>query len=167
MPTLVIRTGSSLSGVFRLGSRNRRRIAPSRYPSRRMLLVLVWALPAAALIAGCSSDDDRENPATKREAPEFVDMTDQAEVKISIVDNVFEPKNVRVSQGTKIVWSNDGRNDHNVVPSSGTAFQKTELKPGDTFEYVASVAGKLPYYCSIHGSARGPQNGSIEVVAEI
>ena len=42
-------------------------------------------------------------------------------VTVHIRDNLFSPASVDVEPGTTVRWVNDGRNTHNVTPSTGEA----------------------------------------------
>jgi plastocyanin len=76
---------------------------------------------------------------------------------------------VLVTKGTKITWSNDGRNQHNVQPAEPGAFEgvaTTDFAPGQVYSTTFDAVGDYPYYCSIHGTKNlSGQSGVIRVVA--
>lgn len=94
--------------------------------------------------------------------------TQSGEVAVSATDNNFDPETVKVTSGSKITWSNNGRNDHNVVPVEGDAFgvDVQNFKPGQTYAANFDTPGTFHYYCSIHGTKDRGMIGTIEVVAQ-
>jgi len=87
-------------------------------------------------------------------------------VAVSSVDNNFRPQNITVTLGSKVVWTNDGRAEHNIVPSGSTPFavDKKAFLPGSSFTWEATELGTFPYFCSIHGTAKAGMYGSVTVV---
>ena len=69
---------------------------------------------------------------------------------VSAVDNRFEPVSLEVPVGTTVRWTNNGREDHDVVSSDFKTFESPVLKPGQTFEFTAAQAGQVPYVCTLH-----------------
>ena len=111
---------------------------------------------------------DDEPPAI--EIPQAaLDLTGFATVDIDIQDNAFVQRVVVVSIGTEIVWTNQGRNEHNVRPSIDGAFEaistRALAKKGDRAALTFDSAGDFPYFCSLHGTADNGQTGRIIVVA--
>jgi plastocyanin len=82
-------------------------------------------------------------------------------------DNVFEPQTLTVADGTEITFTNDGRNQHNVLAVGDTPFsaETASFEPGESFTWKASKPGTYRYYCSIHGTATAGMTGTIQVVA--
>lgn len=99
---------------------------------------------------------------------DFEQHTDQAVVEISVVDNSFEPRWVVVSAGTEVRWTNNGRNDHNIIAEPEGAFAGVDhgqFSAGSTHAVTFEKPGEFPYFCSLHGTPRNGQNGVIRVVA--
>jgi plastocyanin len=88
-------------------------------------------------------------------------------VAVSSVDNNFRPQNITVTLGSTVVWTNDGRAEHNIVPSGSTPFEvdKKAFAPGSSYIWEATELGTFPYFCSIHGTATAGMYGSVTVVA--
>ncbi len=112
-----------------------------------------------------------------------VDLTGRDTVTIVATDNRFRDRTVVVSPGTRIVWVNEGRNDHNVYPADdrddrdaagdpadGSApfepITTDELEPGEQAVLVFDRPGDFPYYCTIHGTRTRGMVGRIIVVPE-
>src|SRR3954453_17961934 len=66
-------------------------------------------LGAAACSSGTSSAPGSTGP------PGTLAPVQSGTVTISVRDNTFVPEIVTVTLGSKIVWHNDGRNEHNIV----------------------------------------------------
>ena len=98
---------------------------------------------------------------------DFVDMTGKPTVEISVLDNTFDPAFVTVSPGTTLIFRNDGRNTHNVVPVvTGTMGEiaTEDLAPGRKASIDAPQSGDAPYFCSIHGTKKlNGQSGIVRV----
>lgn len=86
-----------------------------------------------------------------------------ATAAVSISNNKFEPKVLRVKVGTTVTWTNaDGT--HTAV-ADGQSFESPTLSKGQTFSHKFTKRGKYPYYCSFHGSKGGEDMaGTIIVV---
>lgn len=149
--------------------------------SRRSLrLPVVAAFAVVSLLtAGCgdsSKDADAKpagdsGPTTTYDIPkdDIVDETGKAVVEIIAVDNSLEPRYVEVSPGTRIVWKNEGRNPHDILPANEGAFaaaKAAEMPPGASHTVTLDEPGDYPYYCSTHGTMKNGMNGAIRVVAE-
>lgn len=141
---------------------------------RRRALGLACAL-LVVILGGCAKSDDgpaapsgQSSASTTVDvaASKFTDLTgNEAQAPIAVVDNEFEPIYATVKAGAKVIWTNNGRNKHNIVPSVKGAFDGTKnLPPGQAFSVTFDKPGDYPYYCSIHGSPRSGQNGVIRVV---
>ena len=74
---------------------------------------------------------------------------------VSVVDNRFEPVTVEVPVGALVRWTNNGREDHDVVSLDFKTFESPLLKPGQTFEFTATQAGQIPYVCTLHDGMTG------------
>jgi plastocyanin len=137
---------------------------PRRHQRRRDVSVVTTALALVALGAACASSS------TGKSVPNGTSGTlapvQSGTVTISARDNSFVPQNVTVTAGTKLVWNNDGRNDHNIVPDGNTPFgvETSAFGPKATYAYVADKPGTYPYYCSIHGTSTKGMIGTVQVV---
>lgn len=134
------------------------------------MLVTVAAVMAVA--SGCSSGSGAvatsKNGTIDVGNATFDTKTGQKTIQIKVVDNTFEPSYIKVSPGTKLVFTNEGRNQHNITPvtaGSFTAVKTDNFGPGKTASVTVSGAGDYAFYCTIHGtkSLRG-QSGVIRVV---
>jgi plastocyanin len=133
-------------------------------------LVLVVACAASA---GCAKSDGASGkPGAKVNIPasQFKDHTGKTAVQVEAVDNDFDDAFIRVSKGTKVTWTNDGRNDHSVTPVHDGSFigvATTGFNPGESHSATFINPGDYPYYGSIHGTTTlNGQAGVVRVVAK-
>ena len=90
-------------------------------------------------------------------------------IEIVTEDNQVVPRYVEISEGTRVVFRNTGRNDHNVIPAVEGAFPpitQEQLPSGAVADITFDEAGDYPYYCTLHGTMKHGMNGAIRVVAE-
>jgi len=145
--------------------------APRR-PTRLLLSPLaVLAVLAVVAVTGCGGDSASTNPGAKVDVPDasFSVATGKADVDVKVIDNAFDAQYVTVTAGTKVTWTNDGRNTHNIVPSNEGGFTKVttqDFTPGKSYQVTFDQPGDYPYYCSVHGTKKSGQNGVIRVVAK-
>jgi plastocyanin len=129
-------------------------------------------LVASSLLAGCGSQSlSSTEGTTAPEGPDlssvtFEDRTAATSVQVDAVDNAFKPEYVTVKAGTTVTFRNDGRNEHNVIPTiSGgfAAIQADQFKPGTEQPVTFATPGDYPYYCSLHGTKTKGMIGAIRV----
>lgn len=96
-----------------------------------------------------------------------VELVEGVRENVDAVDNSFQPEELTVQAGTEIVFTNRGRNDHNVIPADPDedwTIDVADFKPGTEAEPIAfDEPGTYDYYCSIHGTATAGMIGSITV----
>jgi len=163
---------------FGPGDPYRRRVILAHLTSRRLVASSVLLL----VLMGCggSSKDASSSTAASGAGPattlfdipdnKFVDLTGEATVEVSVIDNTFEPSFLQVSPGTRLILTNNGRNKHNVMPVVADSFEKVptdDFAPGKKASILApSSPGDFAFYCSIHGTKKlNGQSGVIRVVA--
>lgn len=72
-----------------------------------------------------------------------------------IVENMqFNPPQLRVRRGARIVWVNKDLFRHTVTAAS-RAFDSGSIAANASWAYVAAKAGEYPYACSFHPSMKG------------
>ena len=119
-------------------------------------------------LADDTAEPENAVPARVEIPDAALDETDRRTVNIDIRDNVFEPRVVVVTVGTKITWTNQGRNEHNVRPATDGAFESISAAAlavkGDSESLAFAEPGDYRYFCSLHGTATNGQTGRIIVV---
>ena len=63
----------------------------------------------------------------------------------------YQPKNVTISKGGTVTWTNKDSVDHTVTGDNITMESGT-LSPGQTFSFTFNQTGVFHYHCSIHGT---------------
>jgi len=89
-------------------------------------------------------------------------------LQVRSLDNSYRLPDVEVSAGTEIWWTNNGRNDHNVLPVNDDVawgVDTEDFAPGDEYRHVFDTPGTYLYYCSIHGTKAAGMIGSVTVSA--
>ena len=141
---------------------------------RRLMIAAVVVMG----VVGCSGGDDepqgsvQSTPAVDATvAPPADTYPANGEVaEVLSLDNNFVPQTVTVVAGTEVLWNNNGRNGHNVLPESDPqattwGVQVEQFQPGDTYSHLFDRPGTYVYYCSIHGTSTAGMFGTIIVTA--
>jgi plastocyanin len=131
----------------------------------RALSLLAAGFLAALALTACGKDDNTGGGKDKTEDLGKVAKISGNEADVEVLDNSFNDKAIQVKPGTKVVWTNDGQQDHDIVPvkDSGFGVGKAKFNAGDTYTYTFSTPGTYRYYCSLHGSADGGMVGAVIV----
>jgi len=135
--------------------------------SKRICLAVSATLVAIAA-TGCAPDPS-DAPTASQSAVAVTNAPDVVKtgvvVRVTVIDNNFRPKKSTAKVGDTVTFVNKGKNDHNVLPKSGTDWgtDVNGLKPGESYSYVFSKPGVYPYYCSIHGTTKVGMVGTITV----
>ena len=138
--------------------------APVRVTPRRSGRGRQWGLPAvlavvlaaATMVAlGCGAGGG-----------EVAQTGAGTTVVVEAVDNTFRPEVIEIEPGTEVVWTNKGRNNHDVVPTSdgqdwGIAL--SDFTPDTTYSHVFTEPGEYPYYCSVHATKTRGMIGTVIV----
>jgi len=85
-----------------------------------------------------------------------VDMRNQKVVNIDLSGSTFIPKDIRISQGTQVIWTNSDNVIHYVNTDSHPAHSyfkdqnSKALKKNDVYSLTFNNEGTYPYHCSAH-----------------
>lgn len=122
-------------------------------------MVLGGALLA---LAGCADND------IAADIPDIPGPAYSGSVRVSSLDNIYRPEALKVVTDTEVVWSNDGRNDHNVIPNESTddfGVETVDFAPGDEYSATFGTPGAYRYFCSLHATATaGSMRGTVVVL---
>ena len=127
-----------------------------------------WLAPICACLVlglavlGCGGDDDdsggdaattEQTATTEKAGGDAAGKTATAE----IVDIDYEPRDITVSKGTTITWTNTGSLPHTVTKEGGPGvdFDSGTIEPNGTFEQRFDSPGIVAYHCTIHSNQRG------------
>lgn len=129
-------------------------------------------LALAVALSACGADPDDSVGASTTAAPlPTSDVTfppNGEEAAVLALDNNFIPSDITVVAGTEVVFTNNGRNDHNVVPADdpgATTWGVLEagFHPTDVYSRVFDRPGTYVYFCTIHGTKKAGMFGTITV----
>ena len=132
----------------------------------KWLAMLVAALSLSLPLAACGGDDDDDGggggATTQEQTEPAADSGDGSggggkDVKVSMKDIEFVPKDVTVAKGGKIEWTNDDEVPHTVTKESGPGaqFDSGSVSAGGTFSQTFDAPGKIDYVCEIHPAQTG------------
>ena len=68
---------------------------------------------------------------------------------VSVQNLSFEPVNLEIAKGSKVVWTNNDSVTHNINADNGI-FSSNQLQKGDKFEFTFNETGEYSYHCGIH-----------------
>lgn len=97
---------------------------------------------AATFVAGCTSSGDGSS------GGEVVQTTE-----VSMVGSQFDPRNIHVSAGATVTWTNDDSAGHTVTNASDNWSFDREVAGGESTEFTFEESGVYDVYCRFHGSA--------------
>jgi plastocyanin len=82
-------------------------------------------------------------------------------------DNTFDAETIQVAPGTLVMWTNRGRQDHDIVPAEGSDWgvPPEDFPPNALYQHTFDEPGTYRYYCSLHGTAEAGMTGTV-IVAE-
>lgn len=87
-------------------------------------------------------------------------------VEITASDNVFEPETIEVKPGTQVVWTNEGRNNHDILPVAANGnwgVKLAEFGSDTVYSHTFTEPGTFEYYCTVHGTKTRGMIGKIVV----
>lgn len=118
--------------------------------------LITMALALALVVVACGDEGGEDDRQAAPAGPP---------VEVSALDNLFRPESITVQAGTEVVWDNDGRSDHDIIPADGDGWgvDLEDFHPGDTYRHTFTEPGTYRYYCSIHGTADVGMIGVVEV----
>jgi plastocyanin len=120
--------------------------------------VVALALIAGLALAGCGGGGDSDEGKDAKPASSNGPLSGEAPVRIDNFE--FKPQKVVVKPGTKVTWTNDDTNIHDIKDTSPLATPVSQsLSKGDTFSITYAQPGSYKYECGIHPY----MTGSVEV----
>jgi plastocyanin len=122
---------------------------------------------AGAGLSGSGTGSDGDADGGDLPAVDGAVVMEGDEVAVTSLDNTFRAPAIEVRPGTTVVWTNKGRNEHDVLPAGGDGWgvEVEDFQPGDVYRHTFDEPGTYHYYCSIHGTTTEGMVGAV-VVAE-
>jgi plastocyanin len=140
---------------------------------QRVAASLLGLLLVAGSLVACGGDDESASDdgglstsgGSDGSIPDDVVVIDTDPAEITALDNSFRPENIEVAAGTEVVWTNKGRNEHNILHVDGDDWgvEVDDFQPGAVYSHTFDQAGVYRYYCSIHGTTDAGMIGTIVV----
>lgn len=130
------------------------------------LLVALAFSGAEGAAANARGRPQAEPPAQVSEEPavRYDADADGEQVEVVMKDNVYVPQTLTVDPGTVVVWENEGRSNHNVIPDKkSTGWKSKIIKPGRAFAQELTEPGAIGYFCSLHGAPGKGMYGTLIV----
>lgn len=124
----------------------------------------VVAIGLAVAMSACG-DDGNDRAGTGPNVTTTTVPSTGVVVDVLAIDNIFRNEITTAAVGDEVVWSNLGRNEHNIVPVGGGDWGvgTMDFQPGDTYSYSFGTPGAYDYYCSIHGTEDVGMIGTVVV----
>lgn len=72
---------------------------------------------------------------------------------VDVIDNRFNPQEVRIDPGDTVVWNVQGQNPHDIRADNGD-FRSGVMNRGETFRHTFRDEGFYYYHCNLHGSRK-------------
>jgi plastocyanin len=143
----------------------------------RAAVSLLGLVLVAGTFTACGGDDDSaagdgglpsSGGSSDSSVPDDVVVIDTDPAAVTALDNSFRPENIGVATGTEVIWTNKGRNEHNVLHVEGDDWgvEADDFQPGAVYSHTFDEAGVYHYYCSIHGTTDAGMIGTIVVTDE-
>ena len=76
------------------------------------------------------------------------------DIQMDIKNYMFEPKDVTVHVGDKIIWTNRDQVPHTIAETD-KLFRSAALDTGDSFSYTFTKPGSFHYFCTLHPMMTG------------
>ena len=68
---------------------------------------------------------------------------------VGILKFAFVPKEITVTPGTKVVWTNHDETPHQ-INATDKSFASKAMDTDDHFEYTFTTEGDFSYFCTLH-----------------
>ena len=125
---------------------------------KRLLAIVVASSAGLSGIVAVASPASAVTRSSGAAVQQYID------VNVTMKDNVFSPQRVAIDPGATIHWSNEGYNEHNIIPDKKKAPWGDKLiGVGEEYEYKFEEPGVYAYHCSFHGAPGRGMFGSITV----
>lgn len=86
---------------------------------------------------------------------------------VAIRDNRFDPQEIRIDPGDRVVWTNQGARVHTVTSDKKDDFDSGNLQPGDPFEHQFPKEGYYFYFCRQHGGRNQVGMWGVVIVGDL
>jgi len=124
---------------------------------RRGRYCLVLGLGALLIFSACSSGGGSKDSKGKQEGSAGQSAAgDASSTPVSIMNFTFDPKELSVPAGTKVVWTNKDDTPHNVQDLSDLKTPiSSDLSKDQVFSITYTKPGSYNYVCGLHSYMTG------------
>jgi plastocyanin len=123
--------------------------------TRRTLIAGTAGLAATAVIAVPGRSADEHTHATPEASPLASPVAVDAPKAIVHIDRfVFSPRDIEITVGARVVWSNDDGAAHTVT-ADDKSFDSGQLTFSEKFGHTFEQPGTYTYYCAFHANMTG------------
>jgi len=117
------------------------------------------------VVFGCTQTQTQNNapPQTNLEVvvenPSQIPPTDatlgETQTHLIRIDNFsFNPAELTIKQGDKVIWNNTDVAQHTVTSDSGSELNSETLPKSITYEHTFNSVGTYPYHCKFHAGMK-------------
>jgi plastocyanin len=78
-----------------------------------------------------------------------IDATASDAPSVQIHQFAFAPKEITVTPGTKVIWTNHDETPHQIIAADKT-FASKAMDTDDHFEFTFTSEGDFSYFCTLH-----------------
>jgi len=116
-----------------------------------ILAIFVLVILVFVIGAGCEQE---ETTGQVIKEPEIKEAT------IIIESFQFNPKELTINKGTKVIWKNEGTHLHRIINNQGDNLLMADLfditlKPGEQGSFTFNKEGTYHYHCHLHPNMKG------------
>lgn len=95
-----------------------------------------------------------QNNSENKETTSETDSSESKTIEVNIEGFAFNPKEIEISVGDTITWTNLDSVRHTATSDNGV-FDSGLLSNGESWSYTFSEAGTYDYHCTPHPSMKG------------
>jgi len=117
---------------------------------RTALLLTAVSAPALLFISGGSAQAARPTADSSTSHPASQPVT-----RVAIMGYKFVPSRATVTVGTRVTWTNQDTDHHNVYSDNDAWPVSPSLGKGDMFSVTFKKPGVYPYHCGFHAFMTG------------
>ena len=147
LPHTVTKGGSFDSGILMPGDTYRRTFnTPGTFG---YVCTLHAGMTGSVVVTGVATgEEDTDSTDSGAGSTPLVAVTQQ-DSGVAIFDNGYDPADVTVARGSKLVWTNTGALPHTVTARDGS-FDSGFLLEAELYSLEPTAPGTYEYFCTIH-----------------
>lgn len=116
----------------------------------KLLGKVILTISSLFILLGCQQSS--VVPATQVPVTPTTSSTETVK-NIAIQNMAFDQKDLTITIGTKVKWTNNDSVPHTATSDNGV-FASNNLTKGQSFEFTFNKEGTFPYHCAVHPSMK-------------